>query len=583
MVSEHDDLEVRVRELEQAVRTTVRRLAELEAGLAGGAGFPVAATLAVESEIGAARGDPRNKTPVATGEAQATLWGRTLIALAGAFLLRAATEARMLPHFAGLALGAGYALVWFWYADRAGARGLRTGAFFHGLVAVIIACPLIWEATARFHLLAPESGGAALSLLILCGLFVARRRDLPLLAWLVAGGGGVTALLLTFATRAFIPFAVVQVLLGVALLWLAYERGWDLLATVGGGFADLTLLLLVALVIFAPQSGGLRELRPGALVGLLFGAVLAYLGSFSFRIVRRGREISGLEIAQTTALLGIGLGGAMAISLTRGVRTTLVGLAILALSIAAYAVAFTFADRELRRRRNFVFFSSVAMALALLSLGGMLRGGLRAVIFSLLAVVVTVLGVRRARVTLGVHGSLYALAAALFSGLLAAGAGCLLFGRADLARWSGACVWIALAAVLVCAWLPAVRAGGATGRLSGAPRLLCLSLVALAMGGLGTALLARALSLTGAPPERFLLAGLRTAVLGMSTVVLAWVGRRERWREAAWLVYPCLGVAGVKLVLQDLRAGRPALLFFSFAIFGLALIVAPRLRRRGGA
>ena len=165
MVSEHDDLEVRVRELEQVVRTTVRRLAELEAGLADGAGFPVAATLAVESQIGAARGDPRNKTPVATGEAQATLWGRTLIALAGAFLLRAATEARMLPHFAGLALGAGYALVWFWYADRAGARGLRTGAFFHGLVAVIIACPLIWEATARFHLLAPGAGGAALALL----------------------------------------------------------------------------------------------------------------------------------------------------------------------------------------------------------------------------------------------------------------------------------------------------------------------------------------------------------------------------------------------------------------------------------
>jgi hypothetical protein len=52
--------------------------------------------------------------------------------------------------------------------------------------------------------------------------------------------------------------------------------------------------------------------------------------------------------------------------------------------------------------------------------------------------------------------------------------------------------------------------------------------------------------------------------------------------EGAWLVYPLLVLTGVKFILEDFRAGRPATLFVSFALYGLALIVGPRLCRRPG-
>ncbi len=54
--------------------------------------------------------------------------------------------------------------------------------------------------------------------------------------------------------------------------------------------------------------------------------------------------------------------------------------------------------------------------------------------------------------------------------------------------------------------------------------------------------------------------------------------------EGAWLVYPLLILTGLKFLVEDLRAGRPATLFVSFALYGLALIAGPWLcRRRGGA
>ena len=46
---------------------------------------------------------------------------------------------------------------------------------------------------------------------------------------------------------------------------------------------------------------------------------------------------------------------------------------------------------------------------------------------------------------------------------------------------------------------------------------------------------------------------------------------------------PLLVLTGLKFVLEDFRAGRPATLFLGFALYGLALIVGPRLCRRPGS
>ncbi|MDX1504016.1 MAG: hypothetical protein R3325_16780, partial [Thermoanaerobaculia bacterium] len=78
------------------------------------------------------------------------------------------------------------------------------------------------------------------------------------------------------------------------------------------------------------------------------------------------------------------------------------------------------------------------------------------------------------------------------------------------------------------------------------------------------------------------LASLRTAVLACAAVALAGLSRRPRLGEAVWLVYPALLAGGLHLLLEDLRAGRPLTLVVSFALYGAALILSPRLVRRRG-
>jgi hypothetical protein len=77
-----------------------------------------------------------------------------------------------------------------------------------------------------------------------------------------------------------------------------------------------------------------------------------------------------------------------------------------------------------------------------------------------------------------------------------------------------------------------------------------------------------------------LMATVRTAVLAAVAFLLGWAARWERFREAAWLVYPTLVLAALKLLIEDFPHGRPATLFIALALCGLAFIFAPRLARR---
>lgn len=63
---------------------------------------------------------------------------------------------------------------------------------------------------------------------------------------------------------------------------------------------------------------------------------------------------------------------------------------------------------------------------------------------------------------------------------------------------------------------------------------------------------------------------------------MALTNRITGFVEGAWLVYPFLGLTGLKFVLEDLRTGQPGTLFVGFALYGLALILGPRLCRRPG-
>jgi positive regulator of sigma E activity len=50
--------------------------------------------------------------------------------------------------------------------------------------------------------------------------------------------------------------------------------------------------------------------------------------------------------------------------------------------------------------------------------------------------------------------------------------------------------------------------------------------------------------------------------------------------ELSWFTSPLLVLIAPKMLFEDLRQGTPISLFVGFACYGIALIVAPRLRRR---
>jgi hypothetical protein len=179
--------------------------------------------------------------------------------------------------------------------------------------------------------------------------------------------------------------------------------------------------------------------------------------------------------------------------------------------------------------------------------------------------------------TLRVHAALYLTAGALETGLAAACA------RALAGRAEGALAPLAWVAALAAAagWAVLATDPGAP-RSGGArvPQLLLALLVVFALGkaqhtGQGAVRGERASGDSGVA------AVLRTAILAALARGLALAARRGTWPELGWLVYPLVALGGVKLLLQDLREGRPATLVLSLALYGAVLVLAPRLMKAG--
>lgn len=83
--------------------------------------------------------------------------------------------------------------------------------------------------------------------------------------------------------------------------------------------------------------------------------------------------------------------------------------------------------------------------------------------------------------------------------------------------------------------------------------------------------------MTGSEPASVAVA--RTALLSVLTIATAWVARYARFSPGRQLSAGMLAVLAVKLVVDDFRVGRPATMFLSFVIVGIALIVTTRFRR----
>ncbi|HEX9186602.1 MAG TPA: hypothetical protein VGB87_06010 [Vicinamibacteria bacterium] len=562
-----EDLQSAVRELRDELRRLEARVRELE-----GRGGKAAARRA------AAQAEPAAAIPaVAVSQGTVGLAGRTLLVLAGGYVARALTDAQAVPQAVGAALGLAYAVFWLLRADGEAGRGRRESASFHALAGSLIAFPLLWETAARFSLLGPRAAAAAVAGFFALGLWVAWRRGLGVVACIVTGLAVATALALLVATHDLAAAFGALLAVAAGLEWLAYRDRWLPLRWGAAAVLDVVAFLIAALV---GRAHGLPEgyapFSPAAAAGALLGLPALYVASLAARTLRRERPVTLFEVAQGSLAILLGFGGAYRLLASQ--EGAVAGLSVLALVLgsACYGVAFAFAERRPGRARNFYFYSTAAGLLILGGVNAVAFGPVLPLAFAGLGLAAAALGRRFGRMTLRVHSALYLAAGALETGLLGAGV------RALAGQPTGS--------LLPLSWVVGLAAAGSWAMLAtdpGAPRsgwargpqLVLAVLVALAAGkALQTALwVAFGERLAG---DFGLSAAARTAVLAALVLVLALASRRWAWPELAWLVYPLVALSGLKVLLQDVREGRPFTLVLSLALYGTVLLLAPRLLKR---
>jgi hypothetical protein len=511
-----------------------------------------------------------------------SLVGRTLIVLGGAYLLRALTDSGLVPAPAGALAGLAYAVWWLWRGNRAARTSERVSAAFHAVAALLIAYPLIWETTTRLDVFSASSGAALLVGFYAVGFAVTWRCNLAEIAWMNTLLAVTTALALFVATRDLVPCTLALLCFASATELRAYRRRWPGLRWPVALGLDAAALVMVSIVA---RPGGLPEGYAPVSLNMAFFIVavlpVLYLSVIAIRTLVRGRGVTGFEIVQASLALAIGVGGALKLTETRDLNPSFIGLLVLLVGAAGYTAAFAFIDRSVGRGRNFYFYTSLAGVLTLLGTRLVLPDVVLTVTWISLALAALWLGGSYDRITLRFHGAAYLTASAVVSGLLPSVHDSLVAHPGG--TWRPA-TWVSIlvaAAVTVGYGLLAATRRKEPPWTALLPQAIVAGLLAWVCAGIGAMWLAGDLANAPGPDADYAsLATSRTAVLCILAVLMAWAARKYSLRELRWLVYPLMVGEGMRLLLEDLRYGRPPTLFITLAFYGGALVATSSLMRK---
>jgi hypothetical protein len=211
----------------------------------------------------------------------------------------------------------------------------------------------------------------------------------------------------------------------------------------------------------------------------------------------------------------------------------------------------------------------------------LLPGAAETGVLAALAVVCSAAWSRIGRLFLLLHAAVYLVAAAIVSGAIGYDVREVVAGAGPPWPVPSPSMLVVLAAAVLSAWLAAREPANDGSAWARVPRFVIVLVLVLSAGGTFVGYLAPAI---GRQPDGAIdpgiLATIRTGVLAIAALAVAWIGRHERFREWDWLVYPLLVGIGLKMAAQDFMHSRPATLFVALALYGAALIMAPRMRRR---
>ncbi len=452
--------------------------------------------------------------------------GRAVLGIAGAYLLRAVTETGVVPHGAGVAAGIIYAAVWLGLAARA-RRSFAAGV--HTSTSIVILAPLLWEAAVRFQMIPAAAAAVILTAFGLGALALSVRANLPVIAGIALPACAWISLVLMFGARALVPFTLAILALGAAAeIAEFFDRApgtrWMVVIA-----AELAVL---ALVFLAGQSRGLPEdyapvstFAASATAAILFAI---YGARALARTLVQKRELSIFGIIQTVLAFAIGLGGAWRVTHATG--------AIGWVAVAAGAVCYVVSAVAGAGRDRYIY---SAFALMLTAAGTWLIAPA-----PILMVIWPVLAVALALVDPGKLGSLSAAAFLWLAASVPPHWFAVVFPAALL-------VYVVMIRVRDQRW-PALLIAGA----------MAWSVISFAMG------------LNWLP-------SVPTAILTLCSVAMAAAGSRWRRPELVWAMYGTMAGAAWLLVTRDFRAESTMPIVISLLLVGIALLLVPRILKRG--
>lgn len=496
--------------------------------------------------------------------------GKAVLAIAGAYLLRAIAESGVAPRWPLMAMAIGYVGAWLVWAARTHRKSHFASAVF-GMTTACILAPLLWEATVRFQDLTAGYASAVLLGYVALSLGISWKERLEAIPWIAMATAVGTALALLVGTHELGMLTAGLLALALVTEGASWSGRWPGLRAVPALGVDVAVTILA--IVMTSAQGVPASYRPMSVFeinALCMALVLIYGGSLAVRGFGMVRKWTFGEVAQ--AAVAFALGTWVSLRATHGGTAAALGAIFLVLALACYWGALRrFASTEMRWNRRVS--ANYAAGLTLAGIFLLFGGNSRAVLLSLAAVAAVVMFARTGYLSLGIHGTFY---------LLAAGFVCGLFGYAGRALagavpgWPEWSFWVVAVAGLV-SYLTGSHKLGEGWK----PRVLWV--VPAAVVGFAVAALAVAgiAGLGGAQLGASRLSMVRTVVTCVMALGLGYAGSRWNRMELGWVAYGAIGLGALKLVLEDLRFGNASTLMVSLLFYGLILILLPRITRFG--
>jgi hypothetical protein len=524
---------------------------------------------AATSEVPAAAAPPPPAVGVELPPNMVAVLGRMLIAIAGAYVLRALTEWGVLPAAAGVALGLIYALIWLVVGARLPGEA-KFAAALSCSTSVLVMAPLLWEATVRLKVMSSGMSSAVLAAFALIALVLGLRTSHRIIGTIAGLSSIAMALVLLLARNDIVPFTTALLVIAAAMEFAGCRdlrpgaRAFAALA------ADCSVLLFSWLM---SRPRGMPEtwvpVWPYAVLAAQLTLALIYIATAVTQSVVRRRTLSFAEMAQTAAALLIGIGGAVWVFQDHRAITLGLGIAALAAGLACYAVSFRLFEHD--NKWNFRAWATFGLFLVLAGVFlPFSRTG-----FWILACMCAAACCWIARAfrlpTLGLHGAVYLLLSTAVAG--ATGLTLQEFfgvGSGQVEWWTS--IVVLLAATVCWAAIAGIHPTDSGGWRNQISSLAIAAQIVWITAGFAEFAILRLWRTV--PPDT-----LGTVILTSLSLALAWVGTRWARPELVWLLYGFMALGGYKLVMRDFMNEHSFALVVSLLCYGGALIVLPRMLR----